>query len=380
MSEDVQKFDALVIGAGQAGLAAGYHLAGMGLRFAILESAGRVGDQWRCRWDSLRLFTPAQHDGLPGLPFPAGKGTFPAKEEVAAYLEGYAEHFSLPVRTGMRVSGVRQIEDGFEVATGSGTLRARNVIVAAGANALPRIPAAAKELEPGIRQLHSSRYRRPSDIPEGDVLVVGAGTSGAEIARELAATHRTFIAGRPTPHIPDPVLRYAGAAYWRVVHSVLTIDTPPGRKVAANFHKRGAPLIRISPKDLDRAGVVRLPRLTGTRDGHPAFDGDPAASAQALGVRTVIWATGYRPSLDWIEGLPVTEWGSPANRRGVVPELPGLYFVGMPFQYALTSGLIGGVGRDAAFVVGQLDRKSAAQPATQPAGGTLDRRAAGPPS
>ncbi|WP_427172264.1 flavin-containing monooxygenase [Arthrobacter sp. 92] len=357
--EDAEQFDALVIGAGQAGLAAGYHLAATGLRFAILEGAGRVGDQWRSRWDSLRLFTPAQHDGLPGLPFPAPKDTYPAKEEMAAYLEGYAEHFNLPLRTGVHVTSVRRMADGFEVATGSGALRARNVVVAAGANALPRIPAAAHELEPGIHQLHSSQYRRPADIPEGDVLVVGAGTSGVQIALELAATHRTFIAGRPTPHIPDPLLRYAGGAYWRLIDSVLTTDTPPGRKVAANFHKRGAPLIRISVKDLDRAGVVRLPRLTGTRDGRPAFDVGPAADAQTPGVRTVIWATGYTPSLNWIEGLPVTEWGWPVSRRGVVPELPGLYFVGMPFQYALTSGLIGGVGRDAAFVVGQLRGSSA---------------------
>ncbi|KQR00004.1 potassium transporter Trk [Arthrobacter sp. Leaf141] len=356
MSEEDHVFDALVIGAGQAGLAAGYHLTGRKLRFAILESAGRVGDQWRSRWDSLRLFTPAQHDGLPGLPFPAGRNTFPAKEEVAAYLEGYAEHFNLPVRTDTHVTTVRRMDDGFDVATDSGTLRARNIIVAAGANTLPRIPAASKDINPGISQLHSSQYRRPTDLPEGDVLVVGAGTSGAEIARELAATHRTFIAGRPTPHIPDPVLRYAGDAYWRFIHSALTTGSPAGRKVAANFHKRGAPLIRISVKDLDRAGVVRLPRLSGTMDGQPTFDGDTSASAETVGVRTLIWATGYRASLGWIEGLPVTEGGWPVTRRGVVPELPGLYFAGMPFQYALTSGLIGGVDRDAAFVVGHLAR------------------------
>lgn len=371
MSEEGQQLDALVVGAGQAGLAAGHHLAGMRLHFAILESADRIGDQWRGRWDSLRLFTPAQNDGLPGLSFPAAKGAFPAKEEMAAYLEGYAEHFNLPVRTGTHVSGVRRIDDGFEVVTDSGTLRARNVIVAAGANTLPRIPAAANELAPGIHQLHTSQYRRPSDIPEGDVLVVGAGTSGAEIAKELAATHRIFIAGRPTRHIPDPVLRYAGAAYWRLIHSVLTIETYPGRKVAADFHKRGAPLIRISVKDLDRAGVVRLPRVTGAMDGHLAFDGDPAAGARAMGVSTVIWATGYQPSLEWVEGLPVTEWGWPVTRRGVVPELPGLYFVGMRFQYALTSGLIGGVGRDAAFVVSHLAGNTVAQPAS----GGLERGA-----
>jgi putative flavoprotein involved in K+ transport len=158
-----------------------------------------------------------------------------------------------------------------------------------------------------------------------------------------------LLSGRPTPHIPDPLLRYAGEAYWRFIHSVLTLGTPVGRKVAVNFHERGAPLIRISPADLDRAGVVRVPRLAGTGDGQPTFDGgDP------VGVRTVIWATGYRPDLDWIDGLKLAASGWPETERGAVPGTPGLYFVGMPFQYALTSGLIGGVDRDAAFVVDQV--------------------------
>ena len=228
-----QPLDAVVIGAGQAGLAAGYHLARTRLRFEILEGDPRVGDIWRRRWDSLRLFTPAQHDGLPGFPFPAARNTFPGKEEFAAYLESYAERFSLPVRTGVRVTGVTPAGAGFAVETTAGTVRARNVIVATGANALPRLPDAAAGLDASIRQLHSSQYRSPADIPEGDVLVVGAGTSGSEIALELAASHRVLLSGRPTPHIPDPLLRYAGGAYWRFIHNVLTLRTPVGRKVAA---------------------------------------------------------------------------------------------------------------------------------------------------
>ncbi|MDR7083155.1 putative flavoprotein involved in K+ transport [Arthrobacter ginsengisoli] len=367
------QLDVVVIGAGQAGLASGYHLARTNLRFEILEGAPRVGDCWRGRWDSLQLFTPAQHDGLPGLPFPAARNTFPGKEEFAAYLERYAARFRLPVRTGVRVEGVRPAGGGFAVDTPAGAVRTRNVIVATGANALPRIPDAAAGLDAGIQQLHSSRYRSPADIPDGDVLVVGAGTSGAEIALELSAGHRVLLSGRPTPHIPDPVLRYAGGAYWRFVHSVLTLRTPVGRKVAAGFHERGAPLIRISMQDLDRAGVARVPRLTGTTDGQPAFDGGSSAT-----VGTVIWATGYRPDLDWIDGLTPAPSGWPETRRGAVPGTPGLYFVGMPFQYALTSGLIGGVGRDAAYVVQQIAKRvpgpSVVAPVLQPGNGDGEDR------
>lgn len=268
-----QQLDAVVIGAGQAGLAAGYHLAKTRLQFEILEADPRVGDIWRRRWDSLRLFTPAQHDGLPGLPFPGARNTFPGKEDFAAYLESYAARFGLPVRTGVRVTGVRRAGAGFAVDTAAGTVRAHHVIVATGANALPRLPDAAAGLDPAIRQLHSSQYRSPADIPDGDVLVVGAGTSGSEIALELSASRRVLLAGRPTPHIPDPLLRYAGDVYWRFIHHVLTLRTPIGRRVAVGFHQRGAPLVRISAKDLDRAGVIRVPRLTGTAGGQPTFDG-----------------------------------------------------------------------------------------------------------
>lgn len=357
MNQNSQPLDAVVIGAGQAGLAAGYHLAKTKLRFEILEADQRVGEVWRRRWDSLRLFTPAQHDSLPGLPFPGARNTFPGKEEFAAYLESYAARFGLPVRSGIRVSSVRRAGAGFAVDTTAGTARARNVIVATGANALPRLPDASAGLDPAIRQLHSSQYRSPADIADGGVLVVGAGTSGSEIARELAASHRVLLAGRPTPHIPDPLLRYAGGVYWGFIHNVLTLRTPIGRKVAAGFHQRGAPLIRISTKELDRAGVVRVPRFTGTADGQPTFDGGKVDGGSSAVVRTVIWATGYRPDLDWIDGLEQAPTGWPDTQRGAIPGMPGLYFVGIPFQYALTSCLIGGVDRDAAYVVGQVERR-----------------------
>ena len=167
----------------------------------------------------------------------------------------------------------------------------------------------------------------------------------------LAATHPVFLAGRATPHIPEAVFRLAGGLYWAFINGALTRSTPIGRRVAGKFHSRGAPLIRVSMEQVEAAGVQRLPRITGVADGQPIEDG-----AAVPRPATVIWATGYRPSLDWIAGLPLDEHGLPVTRRGVVESMPGLFFVGMPFQYALTSALLGGVGRDAGYVVGQVVR------------------------
>jgi putative flavoprotein involved in K+ transport len=346
---DSRIVDVLVIGAGQSGLAAGYYLKQAGLDFTVLDGEARVGDSWRRRWDSLRLFTPARYSALPGLKFPAAGGSFPGKDSFADYLEAYAARFQLPVRTGVRVHSVRRADGVFELQTSVGELRARNVIATPGANSTPFVPDAGQSLGASILQLHSSAYRGPSGLPDGAVVVAGAGTSGMEISLELALNRpagKVYLAGRPTRHIPDAVFRFAGPLYWRLVNSLLTLDTKPGRKVAAGFHKQGAPLIRVSVKDVERAGVARLPRITGAKDV-------PAD------VRSVVWATGFRPAFDWIEGLPLDEDGWPATIRGVVPELPGLYFVGMPFQYALTSGLVGGAGRDAEYVVEHLLRTMA---------------------
>ncbi|HMM83318.1 MAG TPA: NAD(P)/FAD-dependent oxidoreductase [Terrimesophilobacter sp.] len=341
-------FPTIVIGAGQAGLATGYHLAERGEDFVILNAEARVGDEWRRRWDSLLLFTPARHSALPGLPHPDPRA-FLSKDEIADYLEGYAKQFDLPVRHGVTVTGVARSGEGFTVTTSAGVLTADSVVVATGATTAPAVPGFASELDADIRQLHSSEYRNPNSVPPGTVLVVGAGTSGAEIALELAASHPVLLAGRPTPHIPDAVFAVAGELYWNLVYRVLTIDTPIGRKVAPKFHSRGAPLIRISMKKVQAAGVSRLPRLTGVENGMPIVEGVSVPRPS-----TVIWATGYRPGLEWIEGVPLDAGGLPDAPRGVVASMPGLFFVGMPFQFGLTSQLLGGVGRDAGYVAERI--------------------------
>ena len=335
----------VVIGAGQAGLAAGYYLRKSGENFILLESNQNVGDSWRNRWDTLRLFTPAQYDGLPGFPFPAARGSFPEKDQVADYLVEYATRFDLPVHLGVKVGSLEKKGSGFEISTSVGSLTADRVVVATGTNPVPWIPDFASELDPTIHQIHSSQYKNPSSLPDGDVLVVGAGTSGLEIALEIAGSRTTLISGKPTFHIPDTILRYAGGFYWWFINNVLTVRTPVGKKARIQILSHGGPLINISAGMLDTAGVKRLSKIVGVKNGFPVTD-----DGQVLKVKNVIWCTGFRPDFSWISPGVTDHTGWPVTQRGVT-SLKGLYFVGMLFQYGLTSGLIGGVGRDAANVV-----------------------------
>jgi putative flavoprotein involved in K+ transport len=339
--------DVVVIGAGQAGLATGYYLKQSGTDFVILDGATQVGASWARRWNSLRLFTPAQYDGLPGLPFPGAQGTFPTKDEMAAYLRRYAAELELPVELGKPVRALRKCANGYVVDHEGGAITARAVVVATGASAVPRRPACAASLDPAIQQMHSSAYRGPSDIPDGDVLVVGGGTSGVEIAIELAATHRVSLAGRLTPKIPDFLLEFAGGAvWWWFITHVLTIRTPIGRRVRrAILAGSGAPLIRTGAHALDAAGVTRVPRVAGVELGRPVL-----ADGHAMDVRSVVWATGFRPDFSWIDFDVTDPSGWLGSVRGVSMKSANLYCVGLQFQFGLTSALVGGVGRDAAWV------------------------------
>lgn len=340
-----ENIETVIIGAGQAGLATGYFLNRSNKPFVILEKAGRIGDSWRNRWDSLHLFTPAKYDNLPGMRFPGRTAGFPSRDEMADYLEEYAGKFSIPVLLGTTVYKLHAIEKSFKIETNRGVINSENIVIATGTNPVPKVPSFAAELNPRIHQLHSSGYKNANGIPDGDVLVVGAGTSGVEIAVELAANHKTYIAGTPTFHIPDPVFRYAGGLYWWIISNMLTVSTPMGRKAREQVLRGGSPLIRISEKDLRSAGVTRLERVTGVRNGFPLFP-----DGKILEVSSVIWATGYKPDFSWINEGISDQSGWPAGRRGISDRIKGLYFIGMPFQYGLTSGLVGGVGRDAEYI------------------------------
>lgn len=349
--------DTVIIGGGQAGLATAYELRARGVDCVALEANSRIGDQWRRRWDSLRLFTPARLDGLPGSTFPAAEMTYPTKDQMADYLEAYAAEHSLPVRTGTRVLAMRRLDDGYAVETSSGSFAARQVVIATGYDS-PRIPDFARQLPSNIRQLHAFDYRNASQLG-GDVLVVGAGTSGVEIAVEAAeAGHRTVLAGRATGEVPGALYAFGGRIFWFYANRVATVQTPVGRKMRPLILHHGAPLIRLKMADARRAGVERRPRVTGIKDGMVAFADSTVASPE-----TVVWCTGFKRDYSWVKFEIAMHDGYPAQTDGVVGGEPGLYFVGLPFQTRLASALIGGVGADAASVAQVVAMRLASRPA-----------------
>jgi len=350
----VERHDVVVIGAGQAGLAAGYHLAERGIEFVILEASPRVGDVWRNRYDSLLLYSPARYNALPGHRFPLGRNVFPTGAQMGDYLEAYVAHHRLPVRTAVRVDSLRAASDGsggYVITAGPRTYGADHVIVATGAFQRPRVPEFAAQLDPQIRQLHSADYRNPGQLADGPVLVVGVSHSGADLAHEVAvAGHRTMLSGRDHGQLPFSVDSRRGLLAWPIwrflAWNLLTLSTPIGRKMAPQVRKGGGPLLRIRRSDLERADVERFEaRTTGVSDGKPML-----ADGAVLDVANVIWCTGFRPDYGWID-LPVIEDGMPMEYRGVVDSSPGLYFLGIPFLYSFTSMLVVGAGRDAAYVV-----------------------------
>ena len=267
----------LIIGAGQSGLALGYHLQRQGRQVLLVDRNQRVGDSWRARWDSLKLYSPASRDGLPGMPFPAGKTSYPTKGEMADYLEAYAERFELPVRLGTAVEALTQEDGRFVADTGDSRIEAEAVVVASGVFEKPQLPAFADQLSPTITQLHSSAYRNLSQLQDGPVLVVGASHSGADIAYEAASRHEVVLSGRDTGQLPASVETRRGRMLFRGLFfagtHVLTVDTPMGRKMRPHIRHGGAPLLRFRRSDLRRAGVERvLERTAGVEDGLPVLD------------------------------------------------------------------------------------------------------------
>jgi putative flavoprotein involved in K+ transport len=345
---DRERVDTVIVGAGQAGLATGYYLAAQGRDFVIVDRHERIGAAWRRRWDSLRLFTPAAYDGLPGMPFPAPPDAYPTKDEMADYLEAYAARFVLPLRMQTAVERLGRQGSGYVLSTDGGRVEADHVVVATGAFQRPRIPAFAAALDPGIRQLHSAQYRNRGQLQDGPVLVVGSGNSGAEIAMNLAARHYpTWLSGRDTGRIPLALrgggLR--GRLFWWLATRVLTVDRRLGRAVKRRELGHGAPLVRLRREDLEAVGIRRIARTAGTRQGRPVLEDGHVAD-----VANVVWCTGFRPDFGWIDLPMFGADGSPVHSRGVVETEPGLYFVGLPFLYSLGSATIGGVERDARHI------------------------------
>jgi putative flavoprotein involved in K+ transport len=355
--------DVVVIGGSQAGLAMAWHLVRQDLRFVVLEAGPEVGHVWRSRWDSLTLFTPAQYDALPGMPFPGQADTYPTKDPVVHYLQAYAASFNLPVRLDARVTHLSQTAEGFEIRTQDEVFRARQVVVATGPFQVPFVPAPARGLDGSVTQLHGAGYRNPRALPPGPVLVVGGGNSGFQIAEELAATRQVDLSiGTRCPMLPQ---RLGGKDlfWWLTRLGLLRVTTESrlGRRLSA----RPDFVIGSSRRRLRRAGVRFRPRLTAADGRTVRF-----ADGSTLDVGVVIWATGYRSDYSWIHIPELARDGHVVHRRGVT-EIPGLYFLGLTWQHTRGSALLGFVNDDATYLAGLITTKAratqapAARPATQ---------------
>jgi putative flavoprotein involved in K+ transport len=344
-----RRTEVIVVGGGQAGLAAGYYLSRAEIPFLILDAGPRLGDSWRRRWDSLKLFTVARYSTLPGLEFPGDPEHFPGKEEVADYLEAYAREFELPVRLSSQVTSLEPSNGGYRIETscpyGLGPYEANQVIVASGAYQRPFTPTIAEKLGDQVNQLHSAEYRNPEQVPTGDVLVVGAANSGAGIAEDLAQSHRVYLSrGTRIPRLPRRILGKS-LHFWGDQLGLIgaPLDSLRGRT------QRGDVLVGPSLRQLSRRHGVELVGRAVEADGTTVrLDDD-----RAIEVDAVIWATGYRSDYSWIRVPVFDEHGVPRHRRGVV-DSARLYFLGMKDQYSRGSSLIYWVKEDAAYIVDRV--------------------------
>jgi putative flavoprotein involved in K+ transport len=343
---DDRLVDVVVVGGSQSGLAMAWHLQRQGLNFVVLEGGPEVGHVWRSRWDSLKLFTPAQYDALPGMAFPAPADTYPTKDPVADYLQAYAAAFDLPVRVNARATSLTRTDEGFEVQAGDQTYRARQVVVATGPFQVPFVPPQARGLDPSVSQLHSADYRNPQALPEEPVLVVGGGNSGFQIAEELAAGRQVDLSIATTyPMLPQ---RLGGRdLFWWLTRLGLlkvTVTSRPGRRMSRRDF-----VIGTNRRRLERAGVRFRPRLVDAEGRRVRF----ADHRLLEDVGVVVWATGYRPDYAWIHIPGVVREGHVVHRRGVA-EVPGLYFLGLSWQHTRGSALLGFVNDDATFLADRI--------------------------
>jgi putative flavoprotein involved in K+ transport len=357
-----ERYETVIVGGGQAGLSVGFHLKKQGRSFVILDASERVGDSWRNRWDSLKLYSPAFKDGLPGMPFPAKRAAYPTKDEMADYLEAYAARFELPVRNATAVDTVTKDNHLYIASAGNHRFEADNVVVATGVFQKPYTPEFAVDLDPRIVQLHSSEYLNLSQLQEGPVLVVGASHSGSDIAYDAAAEHEVILSGKDNGQLPVPLESRRGRTGFRMLvvvgTHVLNVDTPLGRKLRLHIRHGGGPLLRYRKKDLAAAGVERvLARTVGVEGGLPVLD-----DGRVLDVRNIVWCTGFRPDFSWLRfPFELGDDGFPVQYKGVAASSPGLYFVGLPFLHSFASMLVAGAAREAGWIARHIATERASE-------------------
>ena len=347
MEQTPEHYEVVVIGAGQAGLAMGYFLSRQACRFLIVDRAGSVGSAWRERWDSLTLFTSRRYDSLPGFDFPGDASGYPTKDEVIDYLEEYARRFELPVRVDTHVRRLATAgSGGYVVETDRGAIGADQVVVATGPFQQPFVPDVATRLAPEVWQAHSVQYRRPSEIPPGTILVVGGGNTGFQIAEELSSTHDRVVLAVGSRQMTLPQKLLGRDLFWWLTKSRVIRKTVESRLGSRMRHRDT--LIGSGPRRLRRHGVTLEPRVVDAQGGTVRFQ-----DGGELDVDAVVWATGYRSDYSWLDAPVIDQEGRIRHRRGSTDH-PGLYFLGLSWQWTRGSALLGWVKDDAEYIAEQI--------------------------
>jgi putative flavoprotein involved in K+ transport len=341
-------YDVIIIGGGQAGLSIGYFLKNCNLSFIILEKTSEIGEVWRNRYDSLKLFTPRYFSSLPGLNLSGNPNNYPTKDEIADYLSKYAATFSLPIQTDTTVEGLYKLKEGFKVITNRGELTTNIVVVATGPFQKPFLPEISNSLSDKVLQIHSSKYKNPLQLNNGSVLVVGGGNSGAQIAVELSKEREVFLSiGHQMKFLPQDIGKKS--IFW--YFNKLGIYSASYKTMVGKFIKNQPdPIFGMELKKLINSGKIKLKtRTVSVENDTIEFDDN-----SSLRTNNIVWSTGFKMDYSWIKITEaLNEKGMPLHQRGVT-QIAGLYFLGIPWQFSRGSALIQGVGTDANHLINQI--------------------------
>ena len=341
--------DFIIIGAGQAGLSMAYHLTQLKKEYKIVDANSETGAPWLKRWDSLKLFTPTEFNHLPGMNFPNKKGYYPDKYEVAAYLKSYVEKFQIPITFNQKITALKKEDDYFVLKSESETFKAKNVVVATGPFHKPFTPSFSTEISKDIIQIHSEHYKNPEQLQDGDTLVVGAGDSGVQILDEISNTNRKvyFSGDTNITSIPQEIL---GKTLWWWFKKIGFLSVSKFSYIGKKLSKGGQPIIGTDVKSLlKKENVICVGRTLDANDTELNFE-----KSNSKNIKNIVWATGFKPNFEWIEGVTLNDYKYPKNYRGI-SDVKGLYFLGLPWLYTRGSATLGGVKKDTKFLTDYIE-------------------------